>query len=175
MKEKGKIEKVCGFYVSNMHFATMILPFVNKKIKEGESFQTFFEFNLKQNINTVLSGIIANIEDKEKILKINWEDSRIYKYADFEKNLKTITDGNNIFLTCGTEEYIDMINANIEKYIEKNSKKLHSTSIKIINFFEVENFSANIKEILDNHHKVLNTSGEHEISEIFNGYQKKAI
>lgn len=34
------------------------------------------------------------------------------------------------------------------------------------------NFNDNIKEILDKHGKIFNTSGEHDIEEIFEGYNK---
>ena len=45
MKNSVDAERVCGFYVSNMHFATMILPFINREIKEETNFITFFELN----------------------------------------------------------------------------------------------------------------------------------
>ena len=37
--------------------------------------------------------------------------------------------------------------------------------------FEVTEFNNNIVNILDGHDKILNTSGEREISEVFDGYQ----
>ena len=50
MKEISSTQKLCSFYVSNMHFATMILPFVNKQIKEKTSVVTFLENNFTTNI-----------------------------------------------------------------------------------------------------------------------------
>ena len=88
MKNSVDAERVCGFYVSNMHFATMILPFINREIKEETNFITFFELNQKSNINTVLSGVVANLEDKEKIIKIDWGDTKILKISDVEKKIK---------------------------------------------------------------------------------------
>ena len=38
---------------------------------------------------------------------------------------------------------------------------------------EVTEFNNNLQEILDNHDKVLNTSGIHEIEEMYSGYIKK--
>lgn len=172
MKDFYKTEKVCGFYVSNMHFATMILPYIKRKIKENEKIHTFLEFNLKQDVNTILGGIIANIEEKEKVLKIDWNNSEIYKYSAVEKKLKNISTGKNTILICGNEKYINIANTNIEKYVEKNIKKLKDVDLKIINCYEINSFTENIKEILDMHSKVINTSGEHEIEEIFQGYKK---
>ena len=59
-------------------------------------------------------------------------------------------------------------NANIQKWLQKTNAK----QIKIINFFEVTVFNNHIMEILDEHDKVFNTSGEKEISEVFEGYKK---
>ena len=174
MKNSVDAERVCGFYVSNMHFATMILPFINREIKEETNFITFFELNQKSNINTVLSGVVANLEDKEKIIKIDWGDTKILKISDVEKKIKNISTGNNIILVCGREEYIDMVNSYINKYIDKNRKKLANLQIKIIDCFEVNSFNENIRQILATHNKIINTSGEHEISEIFEGYNSNA-
>ena len=58
------------------------------------------------------------------------------------------------------------------RYLEKNSKKIDAKNIKIINFYEVGSFNENIKEILDKHDLIFNTSGEHRIEDIFDGYKK---
>lgn len=57
----------------------------------------------------------------------------------------------------------------MEKWVKKSDFK----KIKIINFFEVTEFNNNIMEILDAHDRILNTSGEREISEVFEGYAKE--
>lgn len=48
MKENSSTQKVCSFYVSNMHFATMILPFVNKQEEEKRKIVTFLKTTLLQ-------------------------------------------------------------------------------------------------------------------------------
>ena len=67
-----------------------------------------------------------------------------------------------------------MVNSYINKYIDKNRKKLANLKIKIIDCFEVNSFNENIRQILATHNKIINTSGEHEISEIFEGYNSNA-
>ena len=54
MRETSSTQKVCSFYVSNMHFATMILPFVNRQMEEQTEIVTFFENNFTTNIELVL-------------------------------------------------------------------------------------------------------------------------
>lgn len=174
MKENSSTQKVCSFYVSNMHFATMILPFVNKQEEEKRKIVTFFENDFTTNIELVLSRIIILEERKKELLNINWKNTDIIKYINIEKILKTQLNKNNenIIIVNGNTDYINNVNECIERYLEKNSKKIDAKNIKIINFYEVGSFNENIKEILDKHDLIFNTSGEHRIEDIFDGYKK---
>ena len=174
MKENSSTQKVCSFYVSNMHFATMILPFVNKQEEEKRKIVTFFENDFTTNIELVLSRIIISEERKKELLNINWKNTDIIKYINIEKILKTQLNKNNenIIIVNGSTDYINNVNECIERYLEKNSKKIDVKNIKIINFYEVGSFNENIKEILDKHDLIFNTSGEHRIEDIFDGYKK---
>ena len=71
MENSSNIKKVCGFYVSSIHLITMILPFIRNKLEEPIKIETFFEYNLKENVNKILEKIIIKDEEREKILKIN--------------------------------------------------------------------------------------------------------
>ena len=108
-------------------------------------------------------------------MKINWENNN-YKYSNVEKFLKNKLKNNKeiTILISGTENYINAVNDNIEMFINKNIKKFEGKYIKIINCYEVGEFNNNIKEILDLHDAIINTSGEHKIEEIFEGYSKNA-
>ena len=77
---------------------------------------------------------------------------------------------NCIILVSGCNEYISFINTCIEKWL-KGSK---INNIKIINFFELTEFNSDIVNILDNHDKILNTSGEREITDVFTGYNNNS-
>ena len=77
MKENSSTQKVCSFYVSNMHFATMILPFANKQEEEKRKILTFFENDFTTNIELVLSRIIISEERKKELLNINWKNTEI--------------------------------------------------------------------------------------------------
>lgn len=175
MKENSNAKRVCSFYVSNMHFATMILPWANKQLEEKTKIITFFENNFTTNIELVLSKLIITEERKKELLNINWKNTNAIKYLNVEKNLKNMIMKNekNVIIINGTEEYIEYTNDFIKKYIDKNSKRLELTGIKVINFYEVGNFNENIKDILDKHDMIFNTSGEYKIEDVFEGYQKK--
>ena len=73
----------------------------------------------------------------------------------------------------GSKEKIECIGKNIDKWIKKSEKKLEKKEIKIINCYELMEFNQNLTEILDEHDKILNTSGIHEIEEMYEGYIRK--
>lgn len=143
MKETGSTQKVCSFYVSNMHFATMILPFVNKQMEEKTPIITFFETDFTTNIELVLSKLLISEERKKELLNINWKQSiNQTKYINLEKSLKNQINkkGKNIIIVNGNTNYINIINEELDRFAEKFNKKIKKNSIKIINFYEVREF-----------------------------------
>ena len=190
-KESKKVEKLCSFYVSNWHLVTMLLPYINEKIEKNTKIITILENNIEENIKKLLERL--NLKNKEKILKINWKNFNSKKYEEISeylseqnknieniiikeenKNSKNVINNSKnsegvIILVNGTKENIEENNLIIQKWL----KKAKINKAKIINFFEVTEFNNKISEILDNHDKVFNTSGEREISEVFEGYEKE--
>lgn len=166
-----KIKKVCGFNISSIHFSMMILPYINKELEQEKNIITILEGNLEKNIRQVLSKITISNEAKEKILNINWKDSDIKK-DNIEKVIKSslLKKENLDIIVCGCEKYINLANDIIKKAINKNTKNIEEKNIKIIDCYTVNDFKENIREILDNHDIMFNTSGEHSIEEIFDGY-----
>ena len=166
-----KIKKVCGFNISSIHFSMMILPYINKELEQEKNIITILEGNLEKNIRQVLSKITINNEAKEKILNINCKDSDIKK-DNIEKVIKSslLKKENLDIIVCGCEKYINLANEIIKKAINKNIKNIEEKNIKIIDCYTVNDFKENIREILDNHDIMFNTSGEHSIEEIFDGY-----
>ena len=166
-----KVEKICSFYVSDWHLVTMLLPYINKKIEEKSKITTILEKDIESNIETLVEKL--NLKKSEKILEINWKKQEVKKYSKLAQILSKQIDNNateNIILVNGTKEYIDKVNKNLNKYI--SNLKENKKKIKIINFYEVLEFNYNITEILDEHDKILNTSGEKEIYEVFEGYER---
>ena len=76
-----------------------------------------------------------------------------------------------IILISGSKKYIKTVNEMVERYFNKyrNNKKY----ITIINCFEVEEFDDDIREILDEHDFIINTSGINKIEDIFEVYKEK--
>ena len=168
-------EKICSFYVSDWHLVTMLLPYINKELNEKANITTILENNIQNNIETLISKL--NLQNEKKILEINWKNSQGLKYSYIDNELKKYVNKNNctnIIFVNGSKNYIDIVNENVDKWICKNVDKLKKVKFKIVNCYEVTDFNSSIKEILDMHDKILNTAGEKEINEIFEGYKKEA-
>lgn len=166
-----QVEKLCGFYVSDWHLATTIIPYINSKIDEKTKVITILENNIEENIKVLMQKL--NLKNKNDILNIGWTSTSNKKYENIKNilNREFSKDTENMILISGNEDYIKIINSNIYKWINKSNVK----KIKIINFFEVTEFNNNIVNILDGHDKILNTSGEKEICEVFDGYNKENL
>lgn len=168
--QKKRVTRFCSFYVSDWHMVTMLLPYVNKEINEQAKIVTFLEKDIEKNIQTLVKKL--NLKNKEKILNLDWTSINANKYTNVSKKIDKCKDKDILIIVNGSKEYIDKANHNIEQYIQKNEKQLEET-IKIVNCYEVIEFNGNIEEILNQHDKILNTSGEKEITEVFEGFEKK--
>ena len=175
MEGLNKMKTICGFYVSSIHLITMILPYIRKEINENNEIETILEYNLKGNVENILNKLIINDEEKETVLNINWKSQKIQKYYNMEKKLKHLLDDNNKIniLISGSRKYIEEMNLILNKFLKKYNNKLNDKEMSIINLYEVTEFDNNIREILDKHELIINTSGIHKIEDIFEDYKKK--
>lgn len=166
---KGNITKICSFYVSEWHLTTMLLPYINEEIEKENNVSTILERNLEDKIKILIER--TGIKNKNKVLNINWDSSYIVNIdkiiADLFKN-----KDNKTIIVNGNVKYINEVNKKISNYVEKNNI---CQNIKIINCYEVTNFENNFDEILNLHNKVLNTTGERKIEDVFNGYKNMKI
>lgn len=169
MKEKCDTKKSCSFYISDMHFATMIMPFIKKQIESEKTITTFLENNYTNNIELVLARTTIKEEQKRKILDIQWKETNSNKYLNVEKKLKSNIKENteNIIIINGSKEYVNMMSKFIENFLQKNIEKYRNTKLFIMDFYEVGTFNENIIDILDEHEIIFNTSGEHKIEDVF--------
>ena len=172
--ENSKL-KICSFYVSDWHLTAMLLPFIEEKTEKGEIINTILEKNITYNMKEILSRIKISNRTKEQILKIDWKNKSLIKYGEIRKFMEKVTRNQKTvtILVEGNKDRIDYINKNIDKWMQKQERKLKRKEIKIINCYEVTEFNNNLQEILDKHDKILNTSGIHEIEEMYSGYVKK--
>ena len=167
---KNNIERLCSFYVSDWHLVTMLLPYINKQINEKANVVTLLENDIEENIKTLVKKL--NLKNEKQILDIDWKKTNGIKYSEFKNKMKEIKKEEvlNLIFINGNKNYIDMTNKNIEKFLKDNLKKYKEVNIKIIDCYEVSEFNVNMQEILHSHDKILNTSGEKEICEVFEGY-----
>lgn len=170
-----KILKICSFYVSDWHLTAMLLPYVEEAEEKDENLNTILEKNISYNMKEILTRVKMSDRKKEEIIKIGWENKQLIKYGEIRKYMEKITkDKEKITIIVeGGKDRIEYINKNIDKWIKRAEKKLKKKEIKIINCYEVGEFNEDLNEILDKHDKILNTSGIHEIEEMYEGYIRK--
>ena len=171
------VKKLCGFYVSDWHLTAMLLPYITNKLQKNEKINTILNKDIKTNMEELLLRINIEKNEKDKVININWKNNYKASYEELDNYMIKIANEKekNIIIVVGTKKEIDNINKNIDKWIINNIALLKNRNMSIINCYNVEEFNNNMKEILDEHDYILNTSGEHEISDMFTGYNKKNV
>ena len=106
-------------------------------------------------------------ELKEKIKSIDWNAKTMNDYKNLEKQINN--SSKKYIIINGNEKYVREINKMLNKY-KKNHK---DADLVLINCYDIIEFNKNIGSILENTDKILNTSGEHEIEEIFPEYVRE--
>ena len=181
-RDKGGIKmeknylKICSFYVSDWHLTAMLLPFVEEQIERGENLHTILQKNLTYNMKEILSRIKISEKTKKEIINVDWKNKNLVKYSEVRKYMEKVTKNKKTvkIIVEGDKDKIEYINRSIEKWVRKQENKIIKKQITIINCYEVTEFNENLQEILDMHDKILNTSGIHEIEEMYTGYIKQA-
>lgn len=159
MYYRENLKRMSSFYVNEVHLITMLLPYIENKIKEDDII-TVLQENLEKTVNLLLSKINLKEELKERIKKINWNAKNI---KDCKKLESMINEKTTYIIINGNEKYIREINKQIRKLKDKNKEN----KLVLINCYNIVEFNKNIIEILNQTDKILNTSGEHEVEEIF--------
>ena len=157
----NNFKRMCSFYVSNIHLATMILPYLSEKIEKGEKITTFLENDMQQEMELLISKTNIRKELKDIIKRINWNKTNKNNYLEIENSIKACTEDINI-LVVGSKEFID----NINEYIERAINNI-SISINEIDAYPIIENKEQLKEILSHYTYGLNTSGEYNIEEMF--------
>ncbi len=172
---KNNIQKTCGFYVSEFHLVTMLLPHIVTEVEKGTKIEAILNQNIKGEIKEVISRLNINDIVKAKILNINWNKINNNDFNSIKFYMEEIIKNNNDIeiIINGTKKEIDMINKNIEYWIDMNIDRLREININIINCYEVSEFNSNINNILNENDYIINTSGIQPVEEIFRGRKKK--
>jgi len=149
----------------------MLMPNIGKKI-ENEKVVMLLENEMTQIKNKFLEKIVLDEKLKNQMEKMNWEKT-ICKYEKIDEKISKNIKKNINVIVYGSQEYIDKMNKTIEKWISKNKGEFEN--INIINAYEAMELNNNLDFILEKHDKILNTSGEKNIEDIFQGYRKNYL
>ena len=167
MYYEKNFKRMSSFYVNEVHLITMLLPYMERKINEDCEIYTVLQKSLDKTVNLLLSKLNLKEELKDEIRAIDWNAKTMNDYKNLEKQINN--SSKKYIIINGNEKYVREINKMIKKY-----KKTHKTDeLVLINCYDIIEFNKNIGTILENTDKILNTSGEHEIEEIFPEYVKE--
>ncbi len=144
----NNIEKVCAFYVSEMHLSTMIMPYISKQIEDNNIIETFFEINLEKNIETILSKITLNEKNKKKIKKINWKNKK-YNNKEIKNTIKNLIINYNKIVKK-INNYDNCCNNNGNNYGNNSSDENKKNIIINILINGKNEYIENINKLLDN-------------------------
>lgn len=170
-KENQSVEKVCSFYVNDWHLTTMMLPYMNRRIRENTKIITILQNGMNDKVKELIGKMNLSKESTSQLLNIDWTSNTIFKYTDMKELIEEPIKEENIdILVNGTLDYMDIVNKNIDKILAQG--KVKATQITIINCYEVGQFE-DINPLLQKHSKLLNTSGLRNIEEVFEGYEKQ--
>ena len=166
MKERLLLRKTCSIHANDLHFATVVFPYVSKEVESGAMVKTILERNEKENIEKVIKNIGLNSEIKEKIQKIDWEESDITKIRKTFKVLEEEIKSNKKIdiIILGSNIFIQKVNKAVDLWVRNNMEKIgiNNIEINIINCFSFEE-NEKLDKILDAHDYILKTSGIEEI------------
>lgn len=129
--------KYCCFYVSNFHLEMILLPYIKKHLDDYE-FIVLTEENLKESLEILINRVNINKDEKEKILKLNWNNNSFKINESIKQKMLIIN---------GSIKYINEIHKKIEKL-----KK-----ISYIDCYNIDICKIDLKKILCNYDEILNT------------------
>lgn len=177
MYMNDNIQKTCGFYVSDFHLVTMLLPHIVTEIEKGTKIYAIMNKNITNEVKQVISRLNINDIVKKKILNINWNKTTNNDFNFIKYYMDEITKEKieiEIIIT-GSKAYIDTINRNIEYWMDTNKEKTKDAYVNLINCYEVAEYNSNINSILNENNFLINTSGIKPVEEIFEARKKKAV
>lgn len=135
-------DKKCCFYVSDFHLEMIILPEINRKFEEKEDVIILTQKDLSESLEILISKINLKEENKEKVLKLNWNGK------------KEILKENSNIIIIGSKKFIE------EKNQEIKNKNLNIRNI--IDCYDFEEVKEDINNIANLYKNQLNTLGNNK-------------
>lgn len=148
-------QKFCNFYVSEYHLLTVLIPYINKKIKEQKEVVIYSQKDIFSDVKRYLKKVKIFESETEKILSICWR-----KFKNEIKEEDLIKD---IAIVIGNEEFIEQVNKSIDN---------QSEFCEILNCYNIESIK-NIEEICKKYTGIINTTGKFEINQNSQNAQKR--
>lgn len=165
MRNKMLLRKTCSIHASDLHFATVIFPFVCKEVENNTKIRTILERDEEENIETIIKNIGLNSEIKEKVKGIDWKESDITKIRrNFKILEEDIREKRNIdIIVLGRNTFIQKVNKAIDLWVKNNIERIEkgSVEINVVNCFSFEEHQ--ISDILEGHDYILKTAGLEEL------------
>lgn len=137
--KEHKSRKCCCFYVSQFHLDMILLPYIKKNL-EKYKIKIFTQENLLESMKILLDRTNLKIEDKNKILQLNWN----------EMNLKDIED-------YDMKEDIAIINGDENYILEVNKKLRNLDNIDIVDCYNISEINIKKENIESKYNEILNT------------------
>ena len=166
MKENMLLTKTCSIYASDVHFATMIFPFIHNEIKKDTIIRTILEKDEQENIERILENVGLNSEIKKEIKEIDWKNTNISKIRNIFKLLeKDIQNNRKINLIVSVSNiFIEKVNRAVDLWFKNNIEEIEKgeSKLNILNCFSFEH-NKDIDNIVDSHEYILKTAGIEEI------------
>ena len=166
MKENMLLKKICSVYANDLHFATLIFPFIHRELEKNTTIRTVLEKDEQGNIEKVLENIGLNSDVKEEIRKIDWQGTNINKIRkNFKLLERDVKDNKKIdIVVSGRNIFIQKVNKAIDLWVKNNIELLENkeTELNIINCFSFEE-NKKIDDIMNTHEYILKTAGLEEI------------
>ena len=208
-RETSNVIKIFGSYISNIHLASFLIPYLEETLEHKVKVATILENEIKEivdfarmrNANTKIldiewqpieqseiENIIKELDDditEEQMMIINgklkfFEDTGI-KQLEIENIIEKLENNiaeEQMIIINGKIEFIQKIQRIVQAYIKHNQTKLEKSKIKIITLYNNNDFLEYGEQIIKNNDKVLNTSGERAVQEVFQeilGYKAKNV
>ena len=150
-------QKFCNFYVNNNHLLTVLMPYINEKIKEQKEFIIFSQKDVSSDVKRYLKKVKIFEGETEKILSMGWKK--------YKNELNQAILNKDIAIVIGDEEFIDKINMSID---EENK------FYEVINCYNIEKVK-DIAKIYNQYTWILNTTGKFETKNSHNAQKRKTI
>ena len=146
----SETEKICSFYASDLHLATILMQYIYEKTREGRKILNILEKDLLREAESVLELFSCKKALKSDIKNIGWNKSD-------EESINELKNAYNedIIIIAGSQNFVESVR-----------EKLPNTNISI-DCYEILENASDAMTVLENHDYILMTDGIKKITEVF--------